>query len=175
MQGETLPQGSLGRLTLCPESSVQRSNRARVLLASTFQLISGFGLDEKEVLYLTANAADFGNLSFSALPTQLAATFTPNQALFGQFLRLASYATLRKGPGGNSDGLIGLFQDARQTFPATASQPGTQALANLCQAGDALTKRAAGTVQATVAQLWGAARSRAWPLGQARRRRCKSR
>ena len=166
VQGETLPLAPLSQLVLYPEASVQRYNRAKILLAKTLQLIQGFNLDETEVVYIATHAADFGNVNFNALPTQASDDSTPKaQALFGQFLRLASYATLRAGPAGGADGLISVFQNARQTIPlsplpiplptgvTTAPQ---LAAYNFYQAIANLTRRDAPTIQAVIVQLWGA-------------------
>jgi Neuraminidase-like domain/Salmonella virulence plasmid 28.1kDa A protein len=156
VQGENLPQGPLSKLTLYPETSVDRFIRAYVLLRKTLQLIQGFSLNENEVRYLVSHGADFNNLSFSALPTQTSDD-TPAKAalLFGQFLRLADYAGLKKGPAGGSDGLITVFEHAQQTFLATADpdQSSQMVLQNLYQLVANLTRRKREVVQATVEQL----------------------
>ena len=162
VQGEALPQGPLGQLTLYPEASVQRFNRSQILLAKTLQLIREFNLDENEVVYLVSHAGDFGNISFNALPTQTADYSPANaQRLFGQFLRLASYAALKKGPAGGTDGLIDVFQNARQTIPvaplpAGMTSPSQLASNNLYQAIANLTRRDVPTIQSVIQQLWGA-------------------
>jgi hypothetical protein len=162
VQGEALAQGPLGQLTLYPETSVQRFNRCQILLAKSLQLIHGFNLDESEVVYLVTHPSDFGNISFNALPTQTADHSPLNaQKLFGQFLRLASYAALKKGPAGGTDGLIGVFQNARQTIPVAPLPPGvttpTQlATNNLYQAIGNLTRRDIPTIRSVILQLWGA-------------------
>ncbi len=93
-------------------------------------MISGFRLDEAEVIYLLSNPADFGNISLNALPTQASDhTVAGAQALFGQFLRLA-YTTpaLRNGPAGGTDGLVAVFSNARQVIPLAPLPPGLTAL-----------------------------------------------
>ena len=156
VQGETITQGWLDQLALYPASSVERYNRAEILLAKTLQLIQGFGLDETEVTYIASHASDFGGVSFNALPTQLSDD-SPAKArnLFGQFLRLANYANLRKTAAGGSDGLITIFQNARQLIPSTMSQLAQQVSQNFCQLIGNLTRRDPGTIQATITQLWG--------------------
>jgi peptidoglycan hydrolase-like protein with peptidoglycan-binding domain len=156
VQGETIPQGWLDQLALYPASSVARYNRAEILLAKTLQLMQGLGLDETEVTYIVSHASDFGGVSFSALPTQLSDD-SPAKArnLFGQFLRLANYANLRKAAAGGSDGLITIFQNARQLIPSTMSQSAQQVSQNFCQLIGNLTRRDPGTIQATITQLWG--------------------
>ena len=166
VQGETLPLGPLSQLVLYPEASVQRYHRAQILLAKTLQLIQGFGLDETEVVYLATHSADFGNLNFNALPTQTADDSAPKaQALLGQFLRLANYAALRAGPAGGTDGLIGVFRNARQTIPLSplpSPLPSGVTTApqlagyNFYQAIANLTRRDAAAIQAVIVQLWGA-------------------
>ena len=162
VQGESLPLGTLDQLTLYPETSVQRYNRAQILLAKTLQLIKGFKLDENEVAHIATHAADFGNVSFSALPTQSADDSTAGaQQLFGQFLRLANYADLRNGPAGGTDGLIDVFQNARQAIPASPLPPNTTALQlatqNFYQPIANLTRRDVATIRNVITQLWGAA------------------
>jgi hypothetical protein len=156
VQGETIPQGPLSRLALYPTASVARYSRAEILLSKTVQLIQGFGLDETEVVFLTGHAVDFGGVNFNALPTQ-AGDDSPAKArnLFGQFLRLANYGNLKKGVGGGTDGLITIFQNARQLIPSTVSQPAQQATRNFCQLIANLTRRDPGTIQAAITQLWG--------------------
>lgn len=156
VQGETIPRGPLSQLVLYPAASVARYNRAQTLLSKTFQLVQGFGLDETEIVYLTSYATDFGGVSFNALPTQ-AGDDSPSKArsLFGQFLRLANYANLRKGPAGGTDGLITIFENARQFIPSTVSQTAQQASQNFCQLIANLTRRDPGTIQAAITQLWG--------------------
>lgn len=156
VQGENLPQGVLSQLTLYIQAAVDRFTRAYVLLKKSLQLIQGFNLNEREVTYLLTHSADFNNLSFSALPTQ-ASDDTPPWAvtLFGQFLRLAAYTGLRQGPAGGSDGLIDIFEQAQQTFLATAN-PTTSAqavLQSLYQAVANLTRRKKEVVQAAAEHL----------------------
>jgi hypothetical protein len=160
VQGESVPLGPLSQLRLYPEASVQRYNRAQILLAKTLQLIRGFNLDETEVVYIVTHAADFGNVSFNALPTQKTDDSRAKaQQLFGQFLRLANYADLRKGPAGGTDGLINVFQNARQTIPVSPLPPSVTALQlatqNLYQAIANLTRRDVTTIENVIMQLWG--------------------
>ncbi len=166
VQGEKLPSGPLGNLTLYPETSVQRYTRSGILLAKTLQLIQGFGLDEAEVLFFIAHAGDFGMVGFNALPTQTSDySVAKAQALFGQFLRLAAYAQLRNGPAGGTDSLIQVFQSARQTIPLTPLPSGVTsnaqlaawAAANLFQTLANVTRRDLPTIQSVIQQLWGPA------------------
>ena len=112
VQGETLPRDGLAQLTLYPAAEVERSARAHVLLAKSLQLIQALGLSEREVRYLLANAKDFGDVALSTLPTRAEDDKDP-VALFGQFLRLAGYAALKRDLAGGSDDLIGVFEAAK--------------------------------------------------------------
>ena len=156
VQGETFPQDPLSQLTIYAEAAVDRFTRAHVLLRKTLQLIQGVGLAEREVTYLITHGSDFNNFSFSMLPTQ-ASDDSPAKAaaLFGQFLRLADYANLRQGPAGGSNGLIDVFENAQQTFLATAdpNQSSQMVLQNLYQIIANLTRRKLQTIQATAEQL----------------------
>src|SRR5262249_27309330 len=124
IQGETLPKGPLSQVVLYPQDAVDGFAQARVLLSKVLQILHTFSLDERELSYLTANAAQFSNLTLSGLPTQ-PADDSPAQAarLFAQFLTLADYADLRKRPGGGSDGLIGVFANVGQVFTEPATSP----------------------------------------------------
>jgi peptidoglycan hydrolase-like protein with peptidoglycan-binding domain len=156
VQGETIPQGPLSQLVLYPAASVTRYNRAEILLAKAIQLIEGFGLDETEIVYIVNHPTDFGGVNFKALPTQVSDDSPSNaRNLFGQFLRLTNYSDLRKGVAGGTDGLISIFQNARQIIPSTVSQPAQQATRNFCQLIANLTRRDPGTIQAAIIQLWG--------------------
>jgi peptidoglycan hydrolase-like protein with peptidoglycan-binding domain len=156
VQGENLPQGALSQLTLYVQAAVDRFTRAYVLLKKSLQLIQGFNLSEREITYLLTHSADFSNLSFSALPTQASDDSPPKAVtLFGQFLRLAAYTSLKQGPAGGSDGLIDVFEQAEQTFLASAN-PTTSAqavLQTLYQTVANLTRRKKEVVQASAEQL----------------------
>jgi hypothetical protein len=150
IQGETLPKGPLSQVVLYPQQTVDEFTRAKILLSKVLQILEVTELDEREISYLAANAAQFNNLKLSALPTQ-PGDDSPAKAvtLFSQFLTLADYADLRKGPAGGSDGLIAVFDNVGQTFTETvASQDANNdadapwtSLANL-------TRRDAATVRA---------------------------
>ena len=144
IQGETLPKGPLSQVVLFPQDAISGFTRANVLLSKVLQILQVTGLDEREVSYMTANAAQFSNLKLSALPTQASDDSVANAvALFAQFLTLADYADLRKGPAGGTDGLVDVFQAASQSSPAT---PPWTILANL-------TRRDSQVVQDVAAAL----------------------
>ena len=145
VQGENLPKGPLSQILLYPQQAVDSFSRANILLSKVVQILGVTGLDVRELSYFAANSANFNNLSLSALPTQASDDSVPKAvALFSQFLTLADYADLRKGPAGGTDGLIDVFQAASQTAPPT---PPWNVLANL-------TRRDSQTVQDVAAALW---------------------
>jgi hypothetical protein len=122
VQGENLPKGPLSQLVLFPQEAIDAFARARVLLGKVTQILRVTGLDVREVSYLAEHAGDFNNLALSALPTQASDdSATKAAALFSQFLTLADYADLRKGPAGGTDGLIDVFQAALQAPTAAAA------------------------------------------------------
>ncbi len=126
IQGENLAKGPLSQVVLYPQAGITAFTRARVLLSKALRILQVTGLDEREVSYLAANAARFGNLNFSALPTQTADDSVANaKALFSQFLTLADYADLRKGPAGKSDGLVDVFQAAADNVTLEPNTPWT--------------------------------------------------
>jgi hypothetical protein len=154
--GETLPKNALSQLTLYSKSSVDRVDRARLLLSKTFRFIDGLPLDEREFRYLVTHAADFDNLSFSQLPTSATDPSTSNPpALFAPFLRLAGYAKLKADIADGTDDLIGIFENAQRTYPASQdpTQSQTQMFNDVCQLVASLTRRELSTVQATATHL----------------------
>jgi hypothetical protein len=56
---------------------------------------------------------------------------------------------------GSTDGLVTVFQNARQIIPSTVSQAAQQARPKFCQLIANLTRRDPGTIQAAITQLWG--------------------
>jgi hypothetical protein len=125
IQGETLSKGPLSRIVLYPQQSVVNFARARTLLSKVLQIMQIFSLDAREIAYFAANA-QFNNLRLSSLPTQPSDDSPANAVrLFSQFLTLADYADLRKGPAGRTDGLVDVFQAAAQTSPQEPNTPWT--------------------------------------------------
>jgi hypothetical protein len=119
IQGETLPKGALSQVTLYAQAAVDGFARARILLAKVLQLLAGTHIGERELGYMLANAAQFGNLRLAALPTRADDDSVANAVLlFAQFRALADYADLRKTVAGGTDGLIDVFR-ASQGTPAT--------------------------------------------------------
>jgi GH18 family chitinase len=162
LQGETIPKGPLNQVALYPQAAVDRLARAWMLLSKSLQLIQGLSLTEREVSYLLTHGSDFNNLSFSALPTRPGDDSPAKAAvLFGQFLRLAAYSALKQGPAGGSDGLISVFENARQTFLAGAdpNQSAQMVMQTVCQTVADLTRRDLKTVQGTAQQLGFSAQS----------------
>lgn len=118
VQGENLPKGTLERLTLSPSQSVERVRRARLLLSKSLELIEGLGLSVREVQHLLTHADDFGGVSFNRLPTDEAGAAQAS-ALFEYFMRLVEYGRLKREVAGDTDDLIGIFENARRTYPAS--------------------------------------------------------
>ena len=126
IQGETLPKGPLSQVVLCPQQAIGNFTRAQTLLAKALQILQVTGLDVREVSYLADNAAQFSGFDLGSLPTKPADDSPANTArLFAQFLTLADYADLRKGPAGGTDTLVDIFQSARQSSPQEPNTPWT--------------------------------------------------
>jgi|APLak6261658528_1056013.scaffolds.fasta_scaffold00044_2 hypothetical protein len=157
VQGESLPKGSLDRLTLYPEAAVERVRRARVLLEKVVQLVQGVTLSEREVHYLFSNAADSGNLDLNLLPTSEMDdsddSMTRANALFEQFIRLTDYNVLRREVAGGTDGLIDVFENAHRTVPVSIDsgekleKVKKELLVDLCRRFGELIRRDSSTVQ----------------------------
>lgn len=118
VQGENLPKDTLSRLTLYPLAVVERFNRAHVLTAKTLQIIQGLELSEREVRHILTHRADFDDINLSRLPTVANDSFAESPVtLFKQFLLLADYAHLKRDLSAGTDDLIGIFENARRTYP----------------------------------------------------------
>jgi hypothetical protein len=150
IQGENLSKRPLSQIAIYSEQAMVAFIRAKTLLANVLQILQTTGLDDREISYIVANSSEFNNIKLSSLPT-LPSDDSPANAivLFSQFLALADYADLRKGPAGGTDGLIDVFQGVGEAFTEAASSSGSNsnsatpwtALANL-------TRRNAATVRA---------------------------
>jgi hypothetical protein len=126
IQGENLAKGPLSQIILYPEQAVVAFTRAKTLLSKAIQILQATGLGEREISYLIANSSRFNDLRLSSLPTQPGDDSLANAtALFSQFLTLADYADLRKGPAGGTDGLIDVFENVGETFSEVASSQDT--------------------------------------------------
>ncbi|HEY2499455.1 MAG TPA: neuraminidase-like domain-containing protein [Candidatus Angelobacter sp.] len=152
IQGENIGKGPLSQIAIYPAQSMIAFTRAKTLLAKVLQILQVTGLDNREINYLVANSSDFNNLRLSSLPTQPSDDSAANAiSLFSQFLALADYADLRKGPVGGGDGLIDVFNGVGEVFTEAASFPDSNnnsatpwtALANLTRR-DSASVRAIG-------------------------------
>ena len=92
--GETLPKDRFDRLTLYPQTVIDRVHRADVVLAKVIRLLQGFVLGEAEIAHLLTHAADFSNLDLSRLPATK--TTSGVAARLEQFMRIARYAALKR-------------------------------------------------------------------------------
>jgi hypothetical protein len=149
--GQDMPRGSLSRLVLYPQEVVERVDRAWILLSKILQLIQGFALSEREVRHLLSNTADFGNLDLSKIPTR-ESDDSPTGAisLFAGFIRLADLAQFKRNLGETTDDLIGVFENARRSYPSTAdiSQSKSALLDDLYGRMAVITRRAVATLRA---------------------------
>jgi hypothetical protein len=144
IQGENLPKGPLSQVQLYAQTTVNGFSRAWILVSKVLQILQVTGIGERELSYMVANASQFSNLRLGSLPTQASDDSVANAvALFRQFLALADYSNLRKGPAGGTDGLIDVFQTGSQSAPP---MPASTVLANL-------TRRDAATVAAVAGAL----------------------
>ncbi|WP_438029768.1 neuraminidase-like domain-containing protein [Sorangium sp. So ce233] len=144
VQGEGLPKGSLGRLSLTPEAAVERVRRAHVLLKKTLRLMSGFGLSERELRHLRAHAADFDGFDPGQLPTGETADLGAASARLAWFLRLAEVARLKRDLGVSGDELVQVLSGASPAATLLRRAPETvSAMASHLRlgAGDLATER----------------------------------
>jgi hypothetical protein len=156
IQGESLPKNAMNGLVLYAKSAVDQAGRAWTLLSKTLLVMTKLALNERELRYLVSHAADFDNLSFSQMPVSVAdAAGIDPTILFRQFLRLARYAKLKREIAGGGDDLIGIFDSAQQTYPASSDAGKSQATVfdAVCQLVANLTRRDLATVESAAVQL----------------------
>ena len=107
--------------------------------------MQSLGLSEREIRYLLTNAEAFDGLSLSKLPVATSDDSADSaKALFGQFLRLAGYARLKRDLAGGTDDLIGIFE-----------ANGTGDLDKVYSLIAKLTRRDKTTVKASAKALFG--------------------
>jgi hypothetical protein len=155
VQSETRPEGPLAQLLLYPQAAVDRVSHAQVLLAKTLQLIQALDLSEREVSYLSTHAADFDGLNLSKLPTHEEDGSAVPAQLFVQFSHLADYTALKRNLAGETDDLIGVFENARRTYPpsVTTDQAKSALLDDLCKRVADLARRDVATVTSAALHL----------------------
>lgn len=117
VQSDKLPKGMLSQLWLSPSRSVERVKRATVLLKKSLEIIDGLALTEREVRHLLTHASDFGSVSLNKLPTSETGPSQSQDAtnLCNYFLRLIQYTRLKREIAGETDDLIGIFENARRS------------------------------------------------------------
>ncbi len=147
VQGDKLPKGTLSQLLLSPPQSVERVRRATVLLKKSLEIIGGLALTEREVRHLLTNAADFGSVNLNKLPTGETDQQDAVQ-LFDYFLRLVQYTRLKRDVAGETDDLIGIFENARRS---NTSAP--ELFNDLCRRFADLTRRDLELVQSAATTL----------------------
>jgi hypothetical protein len=105
---------AFANLTLNSETTIERAERAQLLLRKVLQLIQGLNLTDREVRHLLTHGADIDALDLIKLPTRAGddtpAALAKAQALFRQFLRLAGYARLKRDLAGGTDDLVAIFE-----------------------------------------------------------------
>jgi hypothetical protein len=161
VQGENLPKGTLSQLSLSPSQSVERVRRAAVLLSKSLDIIKRLALTEREVRYVLTHASDFDGVSFNKLPTRETDESQAQEAvaLFGYLLRLIRYSGLKHDVSGETDDLMGIFENARRTIYPAPTDPSDVELAenelfdDLCQRFADLTRREFELVRETALSL----------------------
>src|SRR5262249_54528333 len=151
IQGETLAKNPLSEVTLYAKTTVERIDRARILLEKTFQIVARLALGERELRYLLAHVEDFDGLSFSRLPTHADEQYeslAPSR--FRWLLRLLDYTRLRRDVADGGPDLIDLFENARRTVSAAGdvAKAGADMVSDLCARLAGLVRREPAAVQA---------------------------
>ncbi|HEY5813621.1 MAG TPA: neuraminidase-like domain-containing protein, partial [Terrimicrobiaceae bacterium] len=143
LQGEALPKGPFAQVALYPAHAMERADQALMLLSKALLIAQQLKLSEHELRYILTHAEHFDGLSLTQLPTK-ASDNSPakSQALFGQFLRLAAYARLKRELSSDTDDIIHIFQ-------AKTNELAYRLIAKL-------TRRDPTTVEATAKDLFDA-------------------
>lgn len=151
VQGENMSKGALSQLSLTPSQSVERVRRAMVLLEKCLEIINGLVLTEREVRHLLTHASDFGDVSLNKLPTRETDDLQAPEAvaLFDHFIRLVQYIRLKREVAGETDDLIGIFENARLSSPMST----TELFDDLCRRFADLSRREFDLVSDTAAEL----------------------
>ena len=148
VKGETTPKDTLSQLVLLPQAEMDGAAQAYTMLAKVLQLAQGLGLSERDIRHILAHPSDFGAVDWQLLPTQETEdTGDPANAvaLFNGFVRLMSYAVLKRDLAGGGDDLIAIFERARLKNP--------ESVLELCQLIATLTRRKPDGVQAAATEL----------------------
>jgi peptidoglycan hydrolase-like protein with peptidoglycan-binding domain len=148
VKGETTPKDTLSQLVLLPQAETDGVAQAYTMLAKALQLVQGLGLSERDIRHILAHPSDFGEVNWRLLPTQETEdTGDPANAvaLFNGFVRLMSYAVLKRDLAGGGDDLIAIFERARLKNP--------ESVLELCQRIATLTRRKPDGVQAAATEL----------------------
>jgi hypothetical protein len=150
VQGETSPRGGLDQLQLFPASALDASGRAYELLTSALLLLGTLGIDEREASWILQHRAAWAGIDLAGLPTEPTGDTAPDVAAatgrFGQFLRLAAYARLKRDMAGGTGDLIGVFEADATTVATRLTDAVYPLIAGI-------TRREAGVVQATAEAL----------------------
>lgn len=147
LQGEILPKGSISQLPLYPAGAMAEAERALLLLTKSIQIVQSLGLSEREIRYLLTHAKAFGGLSLNELPTQ-SSTDTPAEKVaaterFTGFLRLVTYARLKRDLATGTDDLIDIFEADETVDPDKRDKKVYPLIAKLTRRDEATIKAAA--------------------------------
>lgn len=153
VQGESLPKGMLSRLTLRAADGLRAAAHAVALLDKLLVLMRTLGLDQVELRHFSTHAADFGNLNFSAWPTNKvsdgAAETTAAVQRFAGFRRLLEFSRLKRDLSLSGNDLVAVFEANALSSAGKLSREVYPRLARL-------TGRSESIVQATAETLWAA-------------------
>ncbi|SMQ78430.1 Putative peptidoglycan binding domain-containing protein [Bacillus sp. OV166] len=115
VKGEITPKDNLSQFIAIPKAEVEGATRAFKMLAKSLQIAQGLGFNEREVRHILSHPSDFGNVNWRLLPTKEPGNKPEDAvALFNGFMRLLHYSLLKRDMAGGGDGLISIFEHARQ-------------------------------------------------------------
>jgi peptidoglycan hydrolase-like protein with peptidoglycan-binding domain len=168
VRGETLGTGPLSQLRLYPAAALEAALDAHEQLASTLLLVTGLGLDEREIRHVLTHPASWGGIDLTTLPARptgdTAAEVAAARTLFGQIMGLAAYTRLRDEFPGAGAQLVEVFEAQAGVAVDRLTTTVYPLLAKLTRRTPAVVRETAETLFATpvfdgsepVRRLWDA-------------------
>lgn len=124
VQTETIPRQNAAALKLIPQSLITRITELDAVMTKSVRLITGFGLEEKELKYLCQNPTHYYQLHLSELPVRTLDTAVATdkviiEKLFTDVMRMFRYTGLRTEMFGDSPELVDMIGMIRDNTTAT--------------------------------------------------------
>jgi Neuraminidase-like domain/Salmonella virulence plasmid 28.1kDa A protein/Putative peptidoglycan binding domain len=153
VQGEGLRKQPISALSLVPEQTATRVQRARILARKAARVVQMFALGEHEVRYLL-DALGASTTTFPTRPTDAsdAAARATARTIFRLLLRIAAYTDLREVLGGTEE-VVDVFEAARRSYLLGATPNTAEILGAVYRRVANLLRSDVATVEAAAKQL----------------------